>query len=137
MSLVVDCSAVIAWTLEDEATPPALAIRERVAEAGATVPGHWHLEIANALLMAERRGRIEAGFRRRRLEDLAYLSVSVDQLTTAEAWSTTTQLAERHRLTAYDAAYLELALRTGLPLASLDADLNAAAERSGVEVLLA
>lgn len=136
MTIVIDCSVTVAWMLEDEATDRVIAIRDKVAADTALVPAHWHLEVANALLMAERRGRFDRVYRDRRLAELALLLITVDALTAAEAWQATLRHAERHRLTSYDAAYLELTLRSGLPLASLDAELNTAAARSGVEVLL-
>lgn len=136
MTIVIDCSVTIAWMLEDEATDRIIAIRDMVEVEGALVPAHWHLEVANALLMAERRGRFDRAYRTRRLAELALLPIKVDGSTAAEAWQTTLRHAELHKLTAYDAAYLELTLRSGLPLASLDVELNTAATRCGVEALL-
>lgn len=137
LMLVVDCSLIIATLFADERTPPALAARERVMREGGVAPALWWLEVANTLLFAERRGRASREDRMGYLRDLASLPIMADDETTARAWTTTIALAARYGLTSYDAAYLELALRRGLPLASLDADLNAAAERSGVEVLIA
>jgi predicted nucleic acid-binding protein len=99
------------------------------------VPGLWKLEAANILEMGARRGRHDAAFRNSTLADLALLPIRVDTETDRQAWGATLQLSERHRLTMYDAAYLELALRHGLPLASLDADLRRAAQAEGVAVL--
>ena len=134
---MLDASAIIASLFADERTPAVIAVRARVAESGACVPEHWWLEVANTLLMAQRRGRIDAAERSATIQDLGLLPLQTDEETNARAWHATLNLAERHRLTVYDAAYLELALRTGLPLASLDGDLNAAAGKSGVETLLA
>jgi predicted nucleic acid-binding protein len=99
------------------------------------VPVHWPLEVANALLMAVRRARIDAGFRDAALRDLAALPIVLDPETSSRAWHDTLRLADAHRLTAYDAAYLELAHRRALPLATLDAELRAAARAFGVTLL--
>jgi predicted nucleic acid-binding protein len=106
-----------------------------VIENGAWVPGLWKLEVANILEMGARRGRHDTAFRNSTLADLALLPISIDAETDRQAWGATLQLAERHRLTLYDAAYLELALRRGLPLASLDSELRGAAKAEGVVLL--
>ncbi len=135
MSLVLDSSATLAWVYADELTDAIRHVFSLVSESGAWVPGHWKLEVANILEMGVRRGRHDAAFRNSTLADLALLPLSVDAETDRQAWGATLQLSERHRLTLYDAAYLELALRRGLPLASLDAELRAAAQTEGVVVL--
>jgi predicted nucleic acid-binding protein len=129
MSMVLDSSATLAWVYSDEITEPIRHVFNLVGESGAWVPGLWKLEVANVLEMGARRGRHDAAFRDSTLADLALLPISVDTETA------TLQLSERHRLTLYDAAYLELALRRGLPLASLDAELRRAAQAEGVVVL--
>ena len=101
----------------------------------ATAPAIWPLEVANGLLQAERRGRITEAFRKQRLVDLGLLRVILDDETSRHAWQETSDLALRHGLSAYDAAYLELALRRALPLATLDKSLARAAERENVTVL--
>ena len=98
-----------------------------VAEDGAVVPTLWRLEVANSLTVAARRGRIDADFRRAALADLALLDIRADPDTDTHAWTGTLQLADRFRLTVYDAAYLELAQRRALPLATLDEELLGAA----------
>jgi predicted nucleic acid-binding protein len=95
----------------------------------------WRSEIANALQMNVRRGRHGADFRDAALSNLAWFPIHVDAQAEPDAWLGALQLADRHRLTVYDAAYLELALRRRLPLATLDRDLRAAAEGEGVELL--
>lgn len=135
MSLVLDSSATLAWIYGDETTAPIRAVFDQVIEAGAIVPGLWRLEVANSLTMGVRRGRIDADFRRAALADLALLDIATDQRTDAQAWGETLALADRCRLTLYDAAYLELALRRTLPLATLDRDLQAAARALGVRLL--
>ena len=135
MSIVLDSSATLAWVYADEITEPIRHVFNLVSENGAWVPGLWKLEVANILETGVRRGRHDAAFRDSTLADLALLPISVDALTDQQAWGATLQLSERHRLTLYDAAYLELALRRGVPLASLDAELRGASQAEGVAVL--
>lgn len=135
MSLVLDSSVALSWLLPDEESAGAGALLDRVVISRAWVPALWHLEVANALLMAVRRGRIDAGFREASLQDLALLPIQVDPDTHRFGWSVTLQLAERHDLSVYDAAYLELALRLSLPLATLDRKLSSAAKACGAAVL--
>ena len=132
MSLVLDSSVTLAWVYAAETTGAISDVLARVIESGAWVPGLWRLEIGNVLEMGVRKGRTDAAFRDAALADLALLPISVDTETDRQAWGATLQLSERHRLTLYDAAYLELALRRGLPLASLDAELRRAALAEGV-----
>ena len=103
-----------------------------MAEHGALAPGHWPLEVANALLMAVRRRRVDPRFCTAALRDLATLPIALDAETSARVWHDTLRLAEGHHLTVYDAAYLELAQRRKLPLATLDSALSAAAGALGV-----
>jgi predicted nucleic acid-binding protein len=135
MSFVLDSSITLAWVYLDELTPATFDLSQRVGRDGAWVPTIWHLEVANSLQVSIRRGRIDAPFRNRALAELAYLDIAVDQETTALAWTTTLGLADRFRLTLYDACYVELALRRDLPLASLDRHLRDAAEQSGLLLL--
>jgi predicted nucleic acid-binding protein len=134
VSLVLDSSVTLAWMLSDETNDGVRQVFRSVAETGAVVPAHWRLEVANALTIAMRRKRIDAEFRRAALADLALLEIATDQQTDARAWSETLVLADRFRLTAYDAAYLELAQRRSLPIATLDGELRDAALRLGVEL---
>lgn len=135
MSLVLDSSLCLAWCFEDERTPEVLAVRERVIEAGATVPTLWRYEVANALLMAQRRKRIDEGRRTALLRILEAFSIEEDHAPEGDPWGATVQLADLHKLTVYDAAYLELAQRRRLPLATLDDALRAAASKSAVKLL--
>lgn len=135
MSLVLDSSITLAWLFEDERTPAADEVLQRVVENGAVAPSLWRLEVANGLQTAVRRGRIDPAFRDASIADLQALMVAVDPETHARAWADTLELAARHGLTLYDAAYLELALRRQLPLATLDQELRAAADVNGVELL--
>jgi predicted nucleic acid-binding protein len=136
MSLVLDSSATLAWIYSDETTDPVLQVLDLIIEDGAWVSGLWRLETANVLEMGVRRGRHNASFRDSALSDLALLPINVDPETDRHAWGATVRLAERHRLTLYDASYLELALRRSLPLATLDRELSAAAGAEGVSLLL-
>ena len=135
MSLVIDSSVALTWCFEDERTPATLALLDRVAQAGATAPTLWPLEVLNALAMAERRKRLTAVQRHHLAGFLRNLPITLDPETAAQAWIATTRLAEQHRLTLYDASYLELAQRLGLPLATLDQELRRAANAIGVPAL--
>lgn len=136
MSLVLDSSATLAWIYSDETTDAIRAVFDQVADAGAVVPAPWRLEVANSLTVAVRRKRIDAEFRRAALADLALLDITTDQHTDSHAWAGTLHLTDRHRLTLYDAAYLELAQRRRLPLATLDQELRAAAHAIGTTLLV-
>ena len=132
--LVIDASVILGWCFKDEASPAVDRVIDRVRDEGAWVPSLWRLEVANVLLNAERRGRIVQAERARRLELLADLPIETDDETDLRAWSDTLALAKAERLTVYDAAYLELALRRGKPLATLDRELGKAARKRGVPV---
>jgi predicted nucleic acid-binding protein len=101
----------------------------------AWVPPLWRFEVANSLQMAVRAKRISAEFRDQSLADLALLNIRADPDSEALAWTTSLGLAERHRLTVYDAAYLELAQRLSLPLATLDQELRTAAAALSIPLL--
>ena len=130
--IVIDASVAVAWCFADEATPEVDAVLDRVRADGARVPSLWHLEVANVLRQAERRGRISEADTSRRIELLEQLPITTDGETMQRAWGTTLALARAHALTVYDAAYLELASRLGVPLASKDKELLAAAQIGGV-----
>jgi predicted nucleic acid-binding protein len=135
LTLVLDASIALAWRFEDEKTPVTEALFDRVIATGAVAPVIWALEVANALRVSERRGRVSAEFVDASLRDFLDLSIEIDPETPAQAWTATLALARAHNLTLYDAAYLELALRRDLPLATLDARLRAAAQSLGRPVL--
>jgi len=135
VTLVLDSSATLGWVYLDEASAVAAQIFELIAVAGAWVPSLWRLEVANSLQIGIRRRRIDTAFRDIALADLARLDISIDPETCNLAWTTILQLADRFRLTVYDAAYLELAQRRALPLGSLDSALCAAARTLGVPVI--
>ncbi|MGE3245270.1 MAG: type II toxin-antitoxin system VapC family toxin [Beijerinckiaceae bacterium] len=135
MSVVLDSSVALAWLHADEGAPGLDAIFEQVVERGAFAPDLWRLEMANALTMSVRRGRISGDNRRDFLRNLAALSIAIDEHTGDHAWAVTIDLADRYELTVYDAAYLELAQRLRLPLATLDRALARAAVAAGVQTL--
>ena len=135
MSLVLDSSATLAWIYSDETTDSIRRLFDAVADEGAVVPALWRLEIANSLTVAVRRGRIDANFRRAVLSDLALLDITTDDHTDVHAWGETLSVADRFQLTVYDAAYLELAQRRNLPLATLDHELRVAAKSLGLHLM--
>ena len=135
MSLVIDASLTMAWYFEDESTPATDVLLDRVADAGALVPGLWRLEVANAFQTAIRRQRIDAVYRDASLAELGLMPITIDAETNTYAWSATLRLANRFSLTLYDAAYLELAQRRSMPLATLDRDLRTAAPALNIELL--
>lgn len=132
---MIDSSVALTWCFEDEASPQTDRLFERVRDDGAVVPGLWYLELSNVLLQAEKRGRISTGDVATRLGLIAELPISVDGETTVRAWQEILTVARGERLTTYEATYLELAVRRGLPLLTNDEDLAQAAARMGVAVL--
>lgn len=135
MSLVLDSSVTLSWLYSDELTSATQQVFDRVVTNGAWTPSLWRLEVANSLQSAVRRRRISVEFRDAALTDLALLNITIDPDTDTFAWSATLRLAERCGLTLYDAAYLELAQRLELPLATLNQELCAAASELGVTLL--
>jgi predicted nucleic acid-binding protein len=129
---VLDGSVALAWCFPDEKAPYPQAVLESLATAQAFVPSLWPLEVANALLVGERRKRSTQADTVAWLAFLAALPIAVEDETAAHAWADVLTLARSHNLSVYDAAYLELALRRGLPLATLDDQLTAAAGAVGV-----
>ena len=131
--LVLDASCALAWCFEEEGGPDADALIDQVAAVGALVPALWPLEVANALVVAERRGRIGRDDSLAFIAMLEDLPIAVDGGTAARAFHETIALARDHALSSYDASYLELALRAKLPLATGDEALRRAAKRLGCE----
>jgi predicted nucleic acid-binding protein len=129
---VLDCSVTMAWYFKDEATAHANAVRKALAHAHAMVPTLWPLEVVNILVVGERRQRSTEAEARKWLTYLKLLPIRVDAETPARAWSDVLQIARKYEISAYDAAYLELAIRLGLSLATLDAQLKQAANSAGV-----
>jgi predicted nucleic acid-binding protein len=132
---VLDASSVLAWCFEDEGGPEADALIDKVVAEGAVVPGLWFLEIANGLVSGERRRRIKPAESAAFVTMIEVLPIDADAATGHRALHETLSLAREHRLSAYDAAYLELAMRLGLPLATDDRSLAAAARHAGVVLL--
>jgi predicted nucleic acid-binding protein len=130
-ALVLDCSVAMSWCFADEASPAGQAVQERLVSESAVVPAHWHLEVINVLAMAERRKRIAAADSNQFLRLLGTFDIEVDVEASARAFAHLLPLCRSHGLTSYDAAYLDLALRRGLPLAKLDGELRAAASDLG------
>lgn len=131
-AFLLDCSMTVAWFFEDEVNPYAQAVEDSLAASSAVVPVHWSLEVANALLMGERRKRTTEAKVTTFLALLQSLPITIDDETVLRVWQESLSLARTHQLSVYDAAYLELALRRGLPMATLDDALKAAASVCGV-----
>lgn len=129
---VVDCSVTMAWVLADEESELADSALKRVTQLGGAVPALWWAEIRNVLLIAERRNRITPVDTEVCLAALGALRIRLDDTPRS---AMVLRLARNHGLTAYDAMYLELAVREGRPLATLDNKLVRAATAEGIEVL--
>ena len=135
---VLDASVAVAWCFEDESTGFTESVLSLLANgAEAVVPSIWPLEVANALLIAERRRRIALARATALLHQIAGLPISVWPIDTKQACEHILPVARQQSLTEYDAAYLELALRGGLPLATLDAELRRSAKATGVALVSA
>lgn len=131
-AIVLDNSVVLSWCLEDETEPLAEQAMHHVNQYGAVVPGLWWYELRNALVMNERRGRLRVADTAATLADLCQMRISVDQ---AHNEGVVLALARAHHLSVYDAAYLEVALRRRLPIASLDRRLRHAAVDLKITIL--
>ena len=127
--MVIDASVALAWCFADEKHPYAAGVLRLLESRTAVVPAIWPLEVANALVIAERRGRLRLARTAELIAELSKLGISVDPDSLAQAWKETLALARRHTLSVYDAAYLELASRENVPLATLDEALARAARK--------
>jgi predicted nucleic acid-binding protein len=132
---VVDASIALNWHFPDEDSPLADRVLARLQGDSAIVPAIWPLEVANGLLVAERRGRISSADTARANEAMLALSVQIHEVTLDHALEVIANLARSLGLTTYDAAYLDLAMREGLALATLGGDLRDAAARVGVPLI--
>ncbi len=134
---VLDASIVLTWCFPDEESQKAQEIAERIAAGDRViVPAFWHHEMLNALLVDERRKRLTPELTQAFIDDLDRLPVDVDlPATSAIVFNATQALCRKHGLTAYDAAYLEIAIREKNALATVDEDLRRAAIVEGVQVL--
>jgi predicted nucleic acid-binding protein len=135
MPFVLDASATLAWHFDDETLAAAEVISERSYVDQAVVPHHWLLEVTSALLKGERRGRSKPAASALFLRRLRALDLEVEASDPDHVYDAVFPLARAHRLSVYDAAYLELAGRRGLPLATLDGPLAAAARAVGLETI--
>jgi predicted nucleic acid-binding protein len=131
-AFVLDASLTIAWFFEDEASDYAQEVENSLPSASAIVPLLWPIEVANALIVGERRKRTTEAKVASFLGLLQSLPITFDDETNNRAWQESIHLARTHQLSVYDAVYLELALRRGLPLATLDDKLKTATKAAGV-----
>ena len=132
MPFVLDASIAACWAFDDEDHPVGALALDRVREDEAVVPAPWWFEVRNLLIVNERRGRITERDTAAFLRGLSRLGLVIDR---SPDEGVVLALARKHRLTVYDASYLELSLREGLPLATLDGDLVRAARAEGQVVL--
>jgi predicted nucleic acid-binding protein len=136
MDFVLDASVALSWCFVDEKTPLTNQLLDCLEKETAWVPSLWPLEIGNILIAAERRKRILYADMVQFLALLDKLSIKVDQETASKAFHETLLLAHVHKLTTYDASYLELAMRKGIPLATKDAALSRVAKQFGIQLLI-
>lgn len=134
MAFVLDCSVTMAWLFPDEATEATERLRESLIETRAFVPSLWPVEVGNVLLTATRRGRIRADEWPQIRAYLQALPIEIDPVSTSRTWGTSLELANAHRLSLYDAMYLELAVRLRMPLVTLDRALRSAGQTVGLDV---
>lgn len=134
-SFVVDSSLALAWCFQDESTPATRQLLDRMGAEAAAVPGWWYLEITNVLALAERRRRITPAQVAEFIALLATFDLKVDEQSSRRAFSHLLPLCRAHGLTSSDAAYLDLAIRERLPLATLDDKLRSAAKELGIQAL--
>jgi predicted nucleic acid-binding protein len=134
-SVVVDASVALAWCFPDEGGKEADRMLAALKGVSILVPAVWPLEIANAILVGERRKRLKQPEILRFIALLESLPISQDHQTVSDAVAHVLPLSQIHGLSAYDAAYLELAIRHNALLATLDAGLQKAAKRAGVKTL--
>lgn len=134
-TFVVDCSIAMAWLFHDEATPKTVPLLNRLATETALVPAWWFVEITNVLAVAERKGRITPTQTGAFIADLSKLGIERDDEAPDRAFTHLLALCRTHRLTSYDAIYLDLAIRRHLPLATLDDELRKAGRKLGVGLL--
>jgi predicted nucleic acid-binding protein len=133
--MVMDNSSTMAWLLREETMANHDEFGQRLRARGAVVPMHWKLEIANALVQGVRRNKVDQPDVETFLTALGLLPIEIDQQTAQRVWDESLTLAQKHHLSVYDAAYLELAIRRSLPLATLDKALAKAARAEGIKVI--
>ena len=131
---VLDTSVAMAWCFEDETNPYADAVLDSLIDNAALAPSIWPLEVGNVLLVAERRDRISQPDSMRFLELLSSLPIKIESFSEQRMFEAVLNLARNLGLSSYDASYLDLAMQTGLKLATLDQSLRKAADRCGVAI---
>ncbi len=134
MSFVLDTSATLAWLFEDESCQQTEAILERLNDEQVLAPELWLYDVANVLIMAERRQRLTEAQSRRFIELLLALPIEIVPNDKPTLWSSIISLAREQGISAYAAAYLDTAMRKGIPLATQNKALKKAAQRTGVAV---
>lgn len=135
--IVIDASVALAWCFPDEVSEYADGILVALEGHAILVPGLWSVEITNAVVVAERRKRIKQPEIRRFVELLDGLTVVMDSQSVTESMSNILPIAREYGLSAYDAAYVDVAVRHGAPLATLDSKLQKASQKAGIEILKA
>lgn len=134
MRVVIDASVALSWALPDESSEGAMKAYAAVEEDGAIAPVLFKIEFANALTIAVRRGRITLEQRQTAIRATSEIGIAFDMDSLESCWSSALDLADRHRLTIYDALYLDVAIRRNLRLATLDKGLADAAARENVRL---
>jgi predicted nucleic acid-binding protein len=134
-SFVIDNSVVMSWCFKDESSRYADTILDSLVESTALVPSIWPLEVVNVLLVAERRNRLSEADSIRFITLLSQLPISVEQVQPESVMIEILALAREHKLSSYDASYLNLAMSKGLPIATLDKGLRSAAKKAQVPIL--
>ncbi|MFI5267403.1 MAG: type II toxin-antitoxin system VapC family toxin [Chloroflexota bacterium] len=133
--LVIDASVTLAWCFPDEATPATDALRGRVTLTGAVVPPHWRIEIESTVRLAERRRRIAAAQVADFVRFIRAQMIEVDQPPLQTTFGDLMPIARQYSLSVYDAAYVDLANRRGLSLATLNANIRRAARQIGIDLV--
>jgi predicted nucleic acid-binding protein len=133
--IVIDASAAISWCFDDENDAASQKLLERVLANGAIVPSLWHLEVCNSLLIGEIKGRISIDNIIEQFKNFANMPIEVDLQTSEAAWGAIARIAMDYKLTSYDAAYVELAQRHSLDLATRDKAMIKAAQKLNIEVV--
>jgi predicted nucleic acid-binding protein len=135
VAVVLDCSAALSWLMPDEDGPQARNLRALVTDEGAIVPMLWPIELGNVFVFAVRNRRLNPAQRAAAIAAIRQLPIEIDRETLSRIWTATLELADKLRLTVYDACYLELAQRRRLPLATFDKELRSAAKKLNVPLL--
>lgn len=132
---VLDCSVAMSWCFDDETSEYTEAVLDLLKTAEALVPTLWPLEVTNVLLVAERRKRLTEAQSIQFIDLLGDLPIHVHEESSGRAFTDVFYLAREHDLSTYDAAYLELAIREGIPIATRDKTLGKAAKKAGLELI--